>query len=101
MTGGAASVWALAWGDRQHMGTWANFKRELLSTFSPIDDADSARTEMKNRVQGDKLEDYIAQFLILKGRSNITEEVPLIDMFLDGLDPKLREKVFNMETLSV
>jgi hypothetical protein len=99
MTGGTASAWALTKGDQLDMGTWEEFEKELLSAFSPIDDAGSARTEMKNLTQGDKLEDYVAQFIILKGRSNITEEVPLIDMFLDGLNSKLREKVFNMEVL--
>ena len=89
MTGGMGSAWALMWGDRLNMGTWDDFKKELLSAFSPIDDTGSARTKMKNLVQGDKLEDYVAQFIILMGRSNITEEVPLIDMFLDGLNPKL------------
>ena len=31
MTEGTASVWALTWGDKVNMGTWVDFKRELLS----------------------------------------------------------------------
>jgi Ty3 transposon capsid-like protein len=79
MNGGTASAWALEWGNREKLGTWQEFVIEVKEAFSPIDDAGSAWTEMKTLKQGDNLEDYINQFLILKTRSGLTKDTALIN----------------------
>jgi Retrotransposon gag protein len=81
------------------LGTWERFVTEVKEAFSPIDDARSARTEMKTLKQGNDLEDYINQFLILKARSGLTEDTTLIEYFMDGLKPALLDKFFTMENI--
>jgi hypothetical protein len=54
---------------------------------------------MKTLKQGDDLEDYINQFLILKTRSGLTEDTALIEYFMDGLKPALLDKIFTMENV--
>ena len=57
---------------------------------------------MKELKQGQgELEDYIAQFHMLKARSRITEDVALIELFMDGLHPKILEKVFTKDVLPI
>jgi Ty3 transposon capsid-like protein len=99
MNGGMASAWALERGNREQFGTWQRFVTEVKEAFSPIDDAGSARTEMKTLKQGDNLEDYINQFLILKTRSGLTEDTALIEYFMDSLKPALLDKIFTMENV--
>jgi Retrotransposon gag protein len=48
--------------------------------------------------QGD-LEDYIAQFKILKGRCGITNDTALIEYFMDGLHPELLKKGFRKDNV--
>jgi hypothetical protein len=77
MTGGTATAWKEAFTDNamrtNNFGTWAQFKAELRAAFSPIDEAGTARTKIKNLKQSscDSLEDYIAKFRILKGKTGI------------------------------
>jgi hypothetical protein len=75
----------------------------LLTAFSPIDDAGTARTAIKNLKQAAcaDLEEYIAKFRILKDRTGITEDIAMIEYFMDGLNPKLLEKIFNIENVPV
>jgi hypothetical protein len=54
---------------------------------------------MKTLKQGDNLEDYINQFLILKPRSGLTEDTTLIEYFMDSLKPALLDKIFTMENV--
>jgi hypothetical protein len=74
---------------------------DLTTAFSPVDDAGTARTQMKNLKQSscDSLEDYVSKFRILKDRTGITEDTALVEYFMDGLNTKILEKVFNMENV--
>jgi Retrotransposon gag protein len=78
---------------------WQGFVTEVKEAFSPIDDAGSAQTEMKTLKQGDDLEDYINQFLILKTRLGLTKDTALIEYFMDSLKPALLDKIFTMENV--
>ena len=79
---------------------WATFKTLLTAAFSPIDDAGTARTLIKNLKQSAcaDLEDYIARFRILKGRTGIDYDTALIEYFMDGLNTKLLENMENVPT---
>jgi Retrotransposon gag protein len=58
------------------------------------------RTELKELKQGQgDLKDYIAQFKILKGRCGITNNTALIEYCMDGLHPKILEKVFGKDNI--
>jgi hypothetical protein len=102
MNGGTAAGWAEAKGvQATPWGTWEDFKTEIRNAFSPVDDAGDARHGLKTLKQTGDVEDYISQFRILKGRAGINEDVSLIEYFVDGLNPKLVEKIYNMETVPV
>jgi hypothetical protein len=79
MNGGTALAWALNFGNRPSLGTWERLIAEVKEVFSPIDDTGTARTEMKTLKQGDDLEEYINQFLILTQRLGLTEDTALIE----------------------
>jgi hypothetical protein len=102
MIGGTAMAWKEAFMAKaindNNFGTWAQFKTDLTAAFSPVNDAGTARTQIKNLKQSscDSLEDYITKFCILKGRTGITNDTALIKYFMDGLNSKILEKVFNM-----
>jgi Retrotransposon gag protein len=99
MNAGTASAWALNFGSRRNLGTWEAFVKEVKDTFSPVDNARMARTEMKTLKQGDDLEEYINQFLLLMTRSGLTEDTALIKYFMDRLKPTLLDKIFTMENV--
>jgi hypothetical protein len=105
MIGGTATAWKEAFTAKaitdNDFGTWAKFKTDLTEAFSPVDDAGTARTQIKNLKQSscDNLEDYISKFRILRDRTGITEDTALIEYFMDGLNSKILEKVFNMENV--
>jgi Retrotransposon gag protein len=101
MTGGTAAAWAQNHVDQNtNLGTWVDLKAAITKAFSPIDDAGTARTELKELRQGQgDLEDYITQFNILKGRCGITNDTALIKYFMDGLHPELLKKVFGKDNV--
>jgi hypothetical protein len=105
MIGGTATAWKEAFTAKaitdNNFGTWAKFKTDLTAVFSPVDNAGTAQTQIKNLKQSscDSLEDYISKFCILKDRTRITEDPTLVEYFMDGLNSKILEKVFNMENV--
>jgi Retrotransposon gag protein len=68
MMEGTAATWAQNHVDQNtNLGTWVDLKEAIKTAFSPVNDAGAARTEFKELKQGQgDLEDYIAQFQILK-----------------------------------
>jgi Retrotransposon gag protein len=106
MTGGTTAGWKESFINDVHaqtpvdFGTWDAFKAAVTAAFEPIDDQGAARTQMKTLKQGTSgVQDYISQFRILKERSGLTDNASLIEYFMDGLHPKLLEKVYGMETV--
>ena len=63
-------------GKEENLGSWAEFKKSVEKTFSPIDDARAACLEMKHlKQQKGKLEDYVTKFQLLAVRSRIKEDI--------------------------
>jgi Retrotransposon gag protein len=72
----------------------------VKKAFSPVDAEGKARTDIKHLKQGSgPVDDYIAQFRILASRCGISDDKSLIEYFMDGLNVKLLEKVYMMETM--
>jgi hypothetical protein len=46
-----------------------------------------------------QIEEYITQFTIISACTGLTEDSALIEYFIDGLYPKLMERVYTMEKL--
>jgi hypothetical protein len=102
MNGGVAGSWkqgkTAAYLNTGNFGTFDEFKQAVKTAFTPIDDEGVAKTELRTLRQGDmRIEEYIAQFTIISARTGLTEDSALIEYFIDGLHPKLMERVYTME----
>jgi hypothetical protein len=81
-----------------NFGTFDEFKQAVQTVFTPIDDEGVAKMELQTLHQGNKkIEEYIAQFMIITAHTGLTEDSALIEYFIDGLHPKLIEHVYTME----
>ena len=110
MTDGATAAWKEAYiADKTipvvggfAFGTWADFLKVFKEGFAPIDEAGNACLKLKTLKQGKcTAEDYISDFHIYASKSGITADEALSKYFMDGLNPRLLEKVFTMEKLPV
>ncbi|KAG5640263.1 hypothetical protein H0H81_012289, partial [Sphagnurus paluster] len=54
---------------------------------------------MKHLKQTGTADEYISEFRILASHSKITEDTSLVEYFMEGLNPKLVEKIFGLEDL--
>jgi hypothetical protein len=102
MNGGVAGSWkqgkTAAYLKAGDFGTFDEFKQAVRTAFTPINDEGVAKTELRTLRQGDtQIEEYIAQFTIIAARTGLTEDSALIEYFIDGLHPKLMERVYTME----
>jgi hypothetical protein len=102
MNGGVAGSWkqgkTAAYLKDGNFGTFDEFKQAVRTAFTPIDDEGVAKTELRTLRQGDmRIEEYIAQFTIISARTGLTEDSALIEYFINGLHPKLMERVYTME----
>ena len=109
MTDGAAAAWKEAYiADKTvrtggfSFSTWEDFLRVFKEGFAPIDEAGNARLKLKTLKQGERTaEEYISDFRIYALKSGITADEALSEYFMDGLQPRLLEKIFTMEKLPV
>jgi hypothetical protein len=80
-----------------NFGTFDKFKQAVQTAFTPIDDKGVAKTELCTLQQGDKrIEEYIAQFMIIAACTGLTKDSALIEYLINGLHPKLMERVYTM-----
>jgi hypothetical protein len=102
MNGGVAGSWkqgkTAAYLKAGNFGTFDEFKQAVQTAFTPINDEGVAKTELCTLRQGDmRIEEYIAQFMIISACTGLTEDSALIEYFIDRLHPKLMECVYTME----
>jgi hypothetical protein len=107
MTGGVAKEWkesyiidAKAKNPTKPFGTYEAFIELLKEAFLVADGEGDARAKLRQLRQGTgPIADYISQFRIYAGRSKITEDKSLIEYFMEGLHPRLLEKIYSVETI--
>jgi hypothetical protein len=79
-------------------GTFNKFKQAIQTTFTPINDEGVAKMKLQTLHQGNKrIEEYIAQFMIIAACTGLTKDNVLIKYFIDRLHPKLMEHTYTME----
>jgi hypothetical protein len=98
MNGGVAGSWkqgkTAAYLKAGDFGTFDKFKQAVRTAFTPIDDEGVAKTELRTLRQGNtRIKEYIVQFTIIATRTGLTKDSTLIEYFIDGLHPKLMERV--------
>jgi retrotransposon gag protein len=105
MTGGTAAAWKSSFVKRAlainpaNFGTYANFETEVKTAFSPVQAAESARIKLRNLKQEKSLDDYIAKFRIYSAQSGLIGDVILIEYFMQGLHPRLLDRILGMDTV--
>lgn len=99
MNGGTAGPWKLIKINAPAWGTYDDFIKELKKAFEPSDLAGEARSKMKYLRQTGTADEYIAEFRTLVSNTNITEDEALIEYFMEGISPKLVEKIYALETV--
>jgi hypothetical protein len=107
MAGGYAQTWKQAYiTDASKSGTFVTgtfdeFKALLKSDFGGSDTAGNARAELKNIKQTNSADEYVSQFRILASRSGIKDDTALIEYFMEGLKPKVLEKIYSLPAIPV
>lgn len=98
MKNGTAGAWKLVFA-KDHAsgyGTWNEFKTSFRESFEPIDQEANTRLELDQLRQGNgNADDYVSKFKILISRSGIADEGSQIMMFMKGLNPVLRNKIYG------
>lgn len=81
------------------LGTWKNFKKDLIEAFEPYDAPGDALDEIKAlRMGNDSIEEHIAKFKMLRTKSGLDETSPaVIDYFRETLNIPLQRKLLTME----
>ena len=106
LTDGTARVWKESFlsakeknGGGYNLGTVISFVKALKEAFAPSDIAGNARASLRNLKQTGTADEYVSQFRILAGRSGITDSVPLIEYFMEGLKPSILDKIYALEKI--
>ena len=76
--------------------SWGDFLKVFKERFAPINEAGNAHLKLKTLKQGERTaEDYILNFHIYASKLGITADEALSEYFMDGLHPRLLEKIFT------
>jgi len=91
------SFWTQA-RESNNLGTWAQFKKALKDSFSAPDKEGDAVTKMETETMSGKTADkHIKQFKIHAAESKVTQDRPLIEWFMKGLNTPLLDRILNLE----
>ena len=82
-----------------NLGTWVACKQALENAFLISDIPGNAQAKLQTLKQTGRADEYIGQFWILAQWSKITKETVLIKYFMEGLKPKLLEKIYSLQTI--
>jgi hypothetical protein len=106
MTSGTAKTWKEAYLDeilankKPDFGKFDDFLKKIKEAFSSSDSEGEARAQLRQLRQGTgQVDDYIAQFRILAGRSKVTDNKALIEYFMEGIHKSILQKIFALETV--
>ncbi|KAK1221402.1 hypothetical protein PQX77_015787 [Marasmius sp. AFHP31] len=98
MKGGTAGDWKLLRvQEYNRVGwlTWDDFKKAFETAFSAADEPGQAQSKLRTIRQTEDVDNYIAKFQILASKSGISEDTALIEYFMEGLNPKIVEKIHD------
>jgi len=84
--------------ENKTLGTWDQFKRVLRDSFFTPDKEDDAVPKMETEMMSSKTaNEYIKQFKIYMAESKVTQDRPLIEWFMKGLNTPLLNRILNLE----
>jgi len=102
MKDGTAESWKqLFWKqarENNNLGIWNEFKRALRELFSAPDREGDAVTKMETEtISSQTANEYIEQFKIYAAKSKVTQDRPLVEWFMKGLNTPLLDRILNLE----
>ena len=90
------SFWTQA-RENNNLGTWDEFKRALRESFSAPDKEGDAVTKMETEtMSGQTADEYIEWFKIYAAESKVTQDRPLVEWFIKGLNTPLLDRILNL-----
>lgn len=100
MKGGTAAPWAMrVIKTLSHDLTWAQFERDLHTTFGEANPGATARAKLESlRMGTNTADEYVQQFETLADESEL-DEVALIHVFERGLHRSVTEKIYGLEVM--
>jgi len=91
------SFWTQA-RENNNLGTWDQFKRALRESFSISDKEGDAVTKMETEMMSSQMADeYIERFKIYVAKSKVTQDRPLVEWFMKGLNTPLLDRILNLK----
>lgn len=99
MRGGTAGPWKQARVARvmntepYDWGTFASLRQDIEASFGMADPGGEARHRLKTLRQTGAVSEYNSQFEVIAAKSGINEDMALVEHYMDGLQPRLLEKV--------
>ena len=98
LRGGALSWYRMLYDDSGFLNmTWATFKEQLMDAFRPVNAAQVARDKLVVLKQDDSVRDYVYKFRSLCLLIPRISEDEMLDRFLRGLRPRIREELMLRE----
>ena len=84
--------------ENNNLETWDQFKSALRESFSAPDKEGDAVTKMETETMPSQTADeYIEQFKIYAAKSKVTQDRPLVEWFIKGLNTPLLDRIPNLE----
>src|ERR1700678_4268268 len=106
MTEGTACAWKKVFvrliinSQGSNFGTLRQFIVNLKKAFKASDAEGDARAKLRQLKQGkDLVDDYVAQFRILAGKTKMTNDAALTEYFMEGINTGILQKIFAQEIL--
>src|ERR1700678_720191 len=83
-----------------NFGSLKQFTINLKEAFEASDSKGDARAKLRQWKQGkDSVDDYVAQFRILAGKSRMTNDKALMEYFMEGINTGILQKIFAQNRL--
>jgi len=81
-----------------NLRTWDKFERVLRESFSAPDKEGDAVMKMETETMSSQTaNEYIKQFKIYVAESKVTQDRPLVEWFMKGLNTSLLNRILNLE----
>ena len=103
LSDGPAKIWKESFlteklKDRTYkLGTITDFIKDLQVAFAPTDAGGSSKAALQSLKQTGIANEYVSQFQVLTGRFGMTEDIPLIEYFMEGVKPTILDNIYVLE----
>jgi hypothetical protein len=102
MKDGTAGAWKQSYwtthANAAQIQSWDDFKQEIRDSFTQVDKEGDAITKLETEtMSGGTADEYIEKFKIWAVDSGVTQDRPLIEWFMKGMNGPLLDKILGLE----